>query len=58
MGQIVKVYDADGKYVDSFRKVTRLETHTKYMWNDQIKILNATGHWIKGQTTSKGVKIK
>lgn len=60
--QMVKVYDADGKHVDSFRKSIRDPLYARIadipMYNDQIKFLNASGFWIKGQTTSKGVKIK
>lgn len=59
----IKVYDADGNYVDSFNKALRdpkLGDVDKQfgLHNARIKHLNANGFYIKGQTTSKGVKIK
>lgn len=60
MGQMVKVYDADGKHVDQFNKDCSFKDMKgqEIIWNDRIKLLNASGHYIRGQTTSKGVKIK
>jgi hypothetical protein len=57
--QMVKVYDADGKHIDSFNKARTLDsTGVPIAWNDKIKFLNRNGYYIKGQVTKKGVKIK
>jgi hypothetical protein len=55
-----KVYDADGKVVDSFTKAQRKEIfmHQGFGANWRVRTLNDAGFYIKGQTTSKGVKIK
>ena len=58
---MVKVYNSDGKHVDSFKKAqSKKEVFAPGFinWDSKIKHLNKSGFYIKGQTTSKGIKIK
>jgi len=47
----VKVYDKNGKQVDSFKKVQKKETVSKryFNWNGVIQQLNKTGYCVKRQ---------
>lgn len=59
----IKVYDADGKCVDAYNKSTSMMNTIQVSGQavnlaGQVKVLNSQGYYVKGQTTSKGVKIK
>lgn len=59
----IKVYDADGKAVDSYLKSLSMQAGIVVNGKSvnlagQVKILNSQGYWVKGQVTSKGVRIK
>lgn len=63
----VRVYDADGKQVNTFdppkhdslafQDPTTKKIHALSL-AQAVKYLNANGFFVRGQTTSKGVKIK
>lgn len=59
----IKVYDADGKVADSYLKSLSMQAGIVVNGKSvnlagQVKILNSQGYYVKGQVTSKGVKIK
>lgn len=59
----IKVYDADGKAVDSYLKSLSMEAGIVVNGKSinlagQVKLLNSQGFYVKGQVTSKGVRIK
>lgn len=57
-----KVYDADGKEVGQFdktpHKIVNSDEMRKGTHNERIIYLNKQNYYVRGQTTSKGIKIK
>ena len=51
----IKVYNADGKFVDAFNKPKSKNPRDNH--NMKIVWLNKHGFYIRNQTTNKGVKI-